>query len=214
MIASVIHLVDHEASFRKSLATIAESLGYGLHDYSDGDVFFDRYKPGGAGCVVVDVKMPRMTGLAFQKRLLECDVDLPLVLIGERVGVVVAVDAMKAGAFSVLEEPYTSRDLTVVLQEAVAHSRELRKKASLISDLRRRMESLTKGEQGVLKLLVAGIPNKSIARRLDMGLRTVELRRASLFKKLGASSLAEVVKLATIYEFIQNDNSFLNAVSE
>lgn len=191
-----VHLVDDDEAIRHSASFMLRHSGYTVKTYKDGVTFLDEAGPEDTGCILLDVRMPVMDGLAVQKALTEHGIDMPVIVLTGHGDVSVAVQAMKAGAIDFLEKPYEKNQLVASIQKAfeqienkVAHNqREAHAKAKLAG--------LTRRERDVLDRLVDGLTNKAIAEDLNISARTVEIHRANLMDKLEADSLSTALKTA------------------
>jgi two-component system response regulator FixJ len=195
---STVFIVDDDPAARDSVAAMVRSKGLPVVTYGSAEEFLAAYDPTRTGCLVVDVRMTGMTGLDLQEVLRQKGSRLPVIVITGFGDVPTAVRAMKAGAFTFLEKPCRDQELPSCIQKAIdaashSQSEQIRK-----ADIEVRMATLTADELRVMKEMVAGKPNKVVAAELDIGLRTVELRRANVLKKMQADSLAELVRLALL----------------
>jgi two-component system response regulator FixJ len=190
-----VHVIDDDDAVRDSLAMLLDSAGIAVRAY-DSATRFLALAPGlGAGCVLTDVRMPDMDGLALQRRLAEAGVTLPVIVMTGHADVPIAVAALKAGAVDFLEKPFDDERLIAAVRAALAASRDARRQAEATAGIVARLGSLTPREREVLDLMVAGNPNKTIAFDLGASPRTVEVHRARVMEKMGARSLAELVRM-------------------
>jgi FixJ family two-component response regulator len=195
-----VFIVDDDPAACESVAALAESMETPCETFDSAEAFLDRYRPELPGCLVTDVRMPGMSGLELQEQLVDRGVDLPVVVITAYGDVPLAVRAMHSGAMTVLEKPCGKDVLWESIRAALERDRAMRKKAGREREVRQRLAELTPKERHVLALIVAGVPNKSIAAQLDIGLRTVEKRRHVIFRKMGAKSLPELVQIVAMVE--------------
>jgi len=191
-----VFLIDDDPAARASVEALVRSHNLRARSYESAESFLADLDRSWSGCIVSDLRMPGMSGLDLQERLNEKHVHLPLIIITGYGNVPTAVQAMHQGAITFLEKSCGDRELWTAIESALAWERASRDRLQRRDELRRRLNSLTDEERRVLKLLVEGTANKSIARTLDIGLRTAELRRASVMKKMESDSLAELVALA------------------
>jgi two-component system response regulator FixJ len=168
----VVHIVDDDDAVRRSLAMLLASFGHASATYSSAETFLAVLDGLDAGCVIVDIRMPGMNGLALQQELARRDSHLPVVIVTGHGDVALAVHAMKAGAVDFIEKPYSEQELMRAVDTALVKLRD------------------------VLRLLVEGRPNKVIAHQLGISPRTVEIHRANVMDKLECRSLAEAVRIA------------------
>lgn len=192
----VIFVVDDDHDARKAVAATIQSRGFPVREFSSGEEFLEQYDGTERGCLIVDVRMTGISGIELLQKLKATNRMLPAIVITAHSGVQTAVKAMQAGAFTFLEKPTQSHELwqniAAALQMEVAESA----RQDRLRTLRERFTTLTPDENGVLRKLLEGQPNKRIASDLDIGLRTVELRRSNIMKKTGANSLAELVRMS------------------
>jgi two-component system, LuxR family, response regulator FixJ len=190
-----VYIVDDDPAARDSMAALIQSQGLHAETYESAEDFLARFDRNRSGCLVVDVRMSGMSGLELQEQLLQEGVDLPSVVITGYADIPAAVRAMRNGAITFLEKACGYKKLLDSISQALVSQTTTRSKRILRSEIRRRLATLTPDERRVLDKLVDGRPNKTIARDLDLGLRTVELRRAMILQKMLASSLAELVRM-------------------
>ena len=192
----IVHVVDDDADMRDSLTWLMRSVGLAAESYVSAHDFLTRYDFGTRpGCLVFDVRMPGTSGLELYEALVSRGQGMPVVFMTAFADVPMAIRAMKSGAFEFVEKPFNRQALLERVQRAVRQDAERRARESERSMIERRFEQLTDKEREVLELVTDGIPNKAIASRLALTPRAVEMRRSSLMKKLGASSLAELLRL-------------------
>lgn len=188
-----VHVVDDDEAARESLAMLLRAIGYQTETYPSGLDFLARL-PEAGGCVLLDIHMPEMDGMEVQRRLNEAGVRLPVIILTGQADVPVAVEAMKAGAVEFLEKPYTEGALLAALDEGFRRLDLDRR--SVAETARRAIARLTPREREVLRGLLSGQPNRSIAQDLSLSPRTVELHRANMMEKLGARGLSGAVRIA------------------
>ncbi|CAH2599776.1 Transcriptional regulatory protein FixJ [Rhodovastum atsumiense] len=194
--AYVVHVVDDDEAVRRSLALLLTSFGYVSTTYASAEALLaaaDRLAP---GCLIVDVRMPGMDGLALQAELAARGVPHPVIVVTGHADVPLAVRAMKAGAVDLIEKPYSGEDIMRAVRAALTRMEDVRQQQSTAEAASARIAALTPREHDVLLLLVEGRPNKAIAHELGISPRTVEIHRANVMEKLACHSLAEVVRIA------------------
>lgn len=191
-----VHVVDDDEAVRNSLALLLESTGFVVETYDSATAFLAAVRPHSAGCVLTDVRMPEMDGLALQRRLSELDVALPVIVMTGHGDVPIAVGALKAGATDFLEKPFDDEQLLAAVRTAIEANQRSREAKQAVADIADRLASLTPREREVLDRLVDGQPNKTIAYDLGSSPRTVEVHRARVMEKMGARSLPELVRMA------------------
>ncbi len=192
---ALVHIIDDDDAVRDSLALLLDAAGIAVRTYESATKFLALAPHLGAGCVLTDVRMPDMDGLALQRRLTEAGVTMPVIVMTGHGDVPIAVAALKAGALDFLEKPFDDERLIAAVRTALAASRDARRQAAAVAEIAARLASLTPREREVLDLLVVGNPNKTIAYDLGASPRTVEVHRARVMEKMGARSLAELVRM-------------------
>ncbi len=190
---SIVHVVDDDDAMRESLVAVLQDAGYEVREYSRAEEFLAQEHLGVHQCVVSDVRMPGMDGLALLRTLRDGHRYLPLVLITGHGNVPLAVAAMKAGAVDLLEKPFESEALLAAVAAALGSRLDADGEARASASAR--LERLTPRELDVFAELVAGHSNKEIAAKLALSPRTVEFHRAHIMEKTGAGSLPELVRL-------------------
>lgn len=193
---TTVFIVDDDADVRDSLRALLESARFDVEDFPSAASFLAAVTPGRGACLVADVRMPDMDGLALQEELVKRGVDLPVIIVTGHGEVPLAVRAMKAGAVDFIEKPYDDDLLLESVGRAQALNLNLRAKASSAQEAAERISTLTPREREVLEHLVAGQPNKVIAHELGISPRTVEIHRAHLMEKMQARSLSDLVRIA------------------
>ena len=194
--AAVVIVIDDDASVRAALDDLLGSVGLNAQTFASPQTFLDSDWVDGPGCIVLDVRMPGMSGLDFQRELAELRIHLPIIFISAHADVPMSVRAMKAGASDFLTKPFRDQDLLDAIHEALRNDRVRRRQAAVIDELQERYALLSLGERKVLAFVVAGLLNKQIAATLRVSEVTVKVRRASLMRKLRAASLPELVQIA------------------
>lgn len=195
----LVHVVDDDEAVRDSLTLLLESAGFAVRTYSSAPDLL-RALPQPPGCVLTDVRMPEIDGLALQRRLVELGSRVPVIVMTGHGDVPIAVEALKAGAADFLEKPFNDDQLLASVTSAIAASRRSQDEASALADITARLATLTPREREVLDRLVAGQPNKTIAYDLGSSPRTVEVHRARVMEKMNARSLAELVRMTIAVE--------------
>jgi len=193
--AALVHIIDDDDAVRDSLALLLDSAGIAVRTYDSATAFLALAPGLAGGCVLTDVRMPDLDGLALQRRLAAAGVTLPVIVMTGHADVPIAVAALKAGALDFLEKPFDDARLIAAVRTALTASRDAQHQAAAAARIASRLASLTPREREVLHLLVAGNPNKTIAYDLGSSPRTVEVHRARVMEKMGARSLAELVRM-------------------
>jgi two-component system, LuxR family, response regulator FixJ len=194
----LVFVVDDDAAVREGLRFMLHAAGYTVEAFPSAFSFIENYDPKQSGCLLLDVRMPQMTGLELQQQLNVRGWPIPVIFITGHGNVSLAIAAIKAGAFEFIEKPLREDALLECIERAlhrndVAHAERLQR-----AQLEARAASLTAREREVLELVAAGEPSKIIARQLDISFRTVELHRAHIIEKLGARSLSDLIRMAII----------------
>ncbi len=190
-----VYIVDDDPGARESVAALVQSRGMRTKEYPSAEEFLAVANGDLYGCLVLDVRMKGMGGLDLQEELRRRQTKLPVIVITGFADVPMAVRALQAGAVNFLTKPCKPENLWETIAQALEQSRADRIAREQQRAVEQRLESLTPDERLVLTKVLGGIPNKRIARDLDIGLRTVELRRSNLMKKMGVESLAELVQI-------------------
>jgi two-component system response regulator FixJ len=191
----VVFIVDDDEAVRSSLRLLLKSVGLVPAALGSAREFLDKFDPAQPGCLVLDVRMPEMSGLELQEKLNLQGAVVPVIFITGHGDVPMAVEAMQAGAFDFLQKPFRDQDLIDRIQRALERDRTNRAALNERSLIRERLESLTPREREVLALVTSGKPNKIMAADLGVSQRTVEIHRARVMEKMGASSLAQLVRM-------------------
>jgi FixJ family two-component response regulator len=190
-----VFIIDDDPAVRESVAALVCSRGSEAETYESGEDFLARFNRSSNGCVVVDMRMSGMSGMELQEQLAIEGLELPVIIITGYADVPSAVAAMRNGAITFLEKPCSEHKLWESISQALQRQAALGELRRQRIEIRSRLATLTADENRVLDKLIEGRPNKAIAKELDLGLRTVELRRATILHKLDARSLAELVRM-------------------
>jgi len=193
---ATVFVVDDDAAMRESLRFLVESVGLDVETFERAEDFLARYDPELPGCLILDVRMPEVSGLELQERLAEYGSGLPIIMVTGYGDVPMAVRAMRNGAVDFIEKPFSDQHLIDRVQEAIARDRLRRTERKGRESVARRVSTLSAREREVLDLVVTGKANKVIANELGLSPKTVEVHRARLMKKLNVSSVAELVQLS------------------
>jgi two-component system response regulator TtrR len=189
-----VFVVDDDEGMRKGLRFLLESAGYRVETLDSAQAFLDRYRPSMRGCVLLDVRMPGMSGLELQERLRAEDIAIPVIIVTAHANVPMAVDAMQNGALDFIEKPFEGSALLSRVRRALAHDARHRVRDGERKACSERLESLTPREREVLDLVVEGMLNKQIAAELGISMKTVEHHRARAMQKMQVESLAHLVR--------------------
>jgi two-component system response regulator FixJ len=193
-------VVDDDDQVRESLAVLIQSMSLDVECYASGKDFLDNYSADRPGCIVLDLRLPQLSGLEVIEELAARNIQSPVIMISGHGDIPAAVSAMKAGAVDFFEKPYRGTALMDSVRKAIARDASNRETQGHRRELLERYESLTDDEKDVLQLTVLGKPDKAIALKLDWSLRTIQLRRASLMRKLNAHSRADLIRMAQSLE--------------
>lgn len=192
---STIFIVDDDAAVRDALKLLLRSVGQAVETFGSAQEFLDAYSEDRPGCLVLDIRMPGMSGLELQQKLNEKHSILPIIFITGHGDVPMAVEAMQAGAVDFIQKPFRDQDLIDRINQALEKDSSNRAALGERNDIRRRLDTLTPREREVLDLVVHGKANKVIAGDLKLSQRTVEIHRARVMEKMQASSLAHLVRM-------------------
>ncbi len=190
-----VFVVDDDEAVRNSLRFLLKSVGLPTQTLPSATEFLATYQPAQPGCLVLDVRMPSMSGLELQQQLSLRGATIPVIFITGHGDIPMAVEAMQHGAFDFLQKPFRDQDLIDRIQKALAKDAKTREALKEHERIRHRLESLTPREREVLALMTQGKPNKVMAADLGVSQRTVEIHRARVMEKSGASSLAQLVRM-------------------
>ena len=191
-----VFVVDDDEAMRNSLRWLIESVGLKTETFGSAVEFIGAYQPGTPGCMVLDVRMPGMSGLELQDKLTSQHVDIPIIILTGHGDVPMAVRAMKTGAIDFLEKPCNDQMLLDCIQQALDKDSKRQVERDHEASIKARLGQLTPREHDVMEMVVAGTPNKDIATQLGVSIRTVEVHRAKVMEKMQADSLAELVRMA------------------
>jgi two-component system response regulator FixJ len=194
----IVFLVDDDPTVRDALGLFLESTGMTVKLYASAPEFLEKYRDEWPGCVVLDIRMPGMTGLELQDILQARNIKIPIIFLTGHGDVPMSVKALKAGAVDFIEKPFNDRVLLTRIREAIEQDSQTRTNQARIDEIRRRYVHLTRREKEVMRLVACGYSNKEIARQLEISRRTIDVHRARLMEKMQAHSLPELVNMAAI----------------
>jgi FixJ family two-component response regulator len=192
---STVFVIDDDASVRRALQNLLRSVGLEAKAFSDADEFLVSDGNEAPGCIVLDVRLPGLSGIELQRHLIERSNHRPIVFISGHADVRMSVQAMKAGAVEFLTKPFRDQELLDAVQQAIAWDRRARAQRAEAAEVRRRYESLSPREREVMDLVVRGLLNKQIAAEVSASEATVKQHRAQVMKKMRADSVADLVRL-------------------
>jgi len=199
--APTVFIVDDDSGVRSSIRVLMKSVGLPAMPYASAKEFLEAYHPHQAGCLVLDIRMPGMSGLELQEMLNDRGAVIPVIFITGHGDIPMAVEAMRHGAFDFLQKPFRDQDLIDRIQKALARDQETRESLREHGKTRARIGSLTPREREVLDLLTSGKANKMMAQDMGLSQRTVEIHRAHVMEKMGAKSVAELVRMVMDLEY-------------
>ena len=193
---AVVFVIDDDPSIRASLDSLLRSVGHLVQSFGSTQEFLASERPDAPGCLVLDVRLPEQSGLELQQRLLAASIHLPIIFITGHGDIPMSVTAMKAGAIEFLTKPFRDQDLLDAVHRGIELDRDRRKEFSMLAELRERFRSLTPREREIMELVAAGLPNKQIAAKLQLSEITIKIHRGHVMRKMQASSLPELVRIA------------------
>jgi FixJ family two-component response regulator len=193
---ATVFIVDDDAPLRESLRNLIRSVGLRVELFASAQEFLQSRQPDAPSCLVLDVRMPGLSGLDLQKQTSEAGLEIPIIFITGHGDVPMTVRAMKAGAVEFLTKPFRDQDLLDAIQQALERSRKAREQQAATKQLRQRFALLTPREREVMERVVAGLLNKQIGAELGTSETTVKIHRHQVMEKMGAGSLPELVRMA------------------
>jgi len=191
-----VFVVDDDEDLRQSLQWMLTNAGFDAKAFDSADQFLEYYDPSIGGCMLLDVRMPGMSGVELHDRLLKEHWTIPVILISAYGDVPMAVRAMRAGAIDFIEKPFKRRELLDRVTQALEQDAATRQRESQLHEIERRVERLTPRERQVMELVVIGHSTKEIAYEWDVSVRTIEVHRSRIMRKMQADSIAELVLMA------------------
>lgn len=192
---SLVYVVDDDEAFRKSLQWMLKAAGYNVATFAMGEHFLATYERGAASCLVLDMRMPGMTGLEVQEELIRREDPIPTIFVTAHGEVGMAVRAMKRGAFDFIEKPYNGKALLALVQSACRRDPHKAALEARAAEHAERIAALSQREHEVMEGVLEGKTNKTMANELGIAVKTVESHRARMMEKLGAASIAELVRI-------------------
>ncbi|MGA9967944.1 MAG: response regulator transcription factor [Terriglobales bacterium] len=193
---SMVFVVDDDASVRNALKSLIRSVGLEVELFGSAQEFLQSKRSDVPSCLILDIRLPGISGLDFQRKLAEADNFIPIIFITGHGDIPMSVRAMKGGAVEFLTKPFRDQDLLDAIHVALERDRARRQREDEIATLKDRFEWLTPREREVLPLVVSGLPNKQIAAEIGTSETTVKVHRGQLMRKMGADSLPELVRMA------------------
>jgi len=192
---SIVYIVDDDQAIRHAMGLLLKSVGHEHLVFTSADEFLASHTGNNNGCLVLDIRMPGLSGLELQQKLIESGSSLPIIFISGHGDIPMAVEAMQKGAFDFIQKPFRDQELLDRISEALNTARRQESEREQKLDVQDRIDTLTKREHEVLDLVVTGKPNKIIAHELGVSQRTIEIHRARVMEKMRAKSLAELVRM-------------------
>ena len=194
--APTVFVIDDDASLREALSSLFRSIGLQVKAFASAPEFLQHTLPDGPCCLVLDVRLPGLSGLDFQTELAKANIDIPIVFMTGHGDIPMTVRAMKAGALEFLPKPFRDQDMLDAVQVGLDRDRDRRKSAGDAAKLKSSFDSLTAREQEIMGFVTTGLMNKQIAGELGVSEITVKVHRGNVMRKMGAKSLADLVRMA------------------
>ena len=192
----IVFVVDDDAAARSAIRSMLQSVGLRVEMFGSAVEFLEQAETDAPCCLVLDVRLPGMSGLEFQRELAKRNIPIPIIFITGHGDIPMSVEAMKAGAQEFLTKPFRGQVLLDAIHRALEHGRTVRQEHARLVELRRRLKTLTAREREVMQQVIAGLLNKQIAAQLGASERTIKIHRANVMRKMGADSLPDLVRMA------------------
>jgi FixJ family two-component response regulator len=192
----IVFVIDDDESMRRALTNLFQSVGLRVEAFGSAPELLQSKLPDVASCLVLDIRLPGLSGLDFQLELTKANIHIPVVFMTGHGDIPMSVGAMKAGAVDFLSKPFRQQEMLDAVRVAIERDRKRRKDEKIVSDLRARFETLTARERDVLALVVSGLMNKQIAAEMSIAEITVKIHRGRIMKKMATRSLADLVRIA------------------
>jgi len=191
-----VFIIDDDRGMRQAIEDLVESVGLRAETFASGEEFLSRRHTSGPSCLVLDVRLPQMSGLDFQRRLIETGMQIPIIFVTAHGDIPMSVRALKSGAVDFLTKPFRDQDLLDAIQQALQHDRAAQEQQAEIHALQERYHALTPREQQVMALVVSGMLNKQIASEIGASEATIKIHRGNVMHKMQAGSVVELVRMA------------------
>jgi len=191
-----VFIIDDDRGMRAAIQDLVESVGLRAESFASGEEFLRRQRAANPSCLVLDVRLPQLSGLDFQRHLAESGVQIPIIFITAHGDIPMSVKALKSGAVEFLTKPFRDQDLLDAVQQAIERDKVTRQEQTQVEDLKTRHQALTAREREVMALVVTGMLNKQIAFELGASEATVKIHRGQVMRKMQAQSVVELVRMA------------------
>ena len=195
-VAPTVFIIDDDRGMSQAIQDLVESVGLRAESFATGQEFLSRHPTSDPSCLVLDVRLPQMSGLDFQRRLTEIGMQIPIIFITAHGDIPMSVRALKSGALEFLTKPFRDQDLLDAIHQALERDRVAREQQSEIHNLQERVRTLTAREQEVMNLVVSGMLNKQIASEIGTSEATVKIHRGNVMRKMKAGSVVDLVRMA------------------
>ena len=196
----IVYVVDDDASVREALRNLFRSVGLRVEVFGSASEFLQSRLPDVAGCLILDIRLPRLSGLDFQVELAKARIHIPIIFMTGHGDIPMTVRAMKAGAVDFLTKPFRDQDMLDAVTAAIERDKSSRNEARVLADLHAHFATLTAREREIMALVTAGLMNKQIAAEIGLAEITVKIHRGSIMRKMAANSLADLVKMAQMLD--------------
>lgn len=197
---AVVYAIDDDRAVRESLGLLMKSMGLSARLFDSAQAFLDAYHPDMHGCIVLDIRMPGMSGIELHRQLIDLHCTMPVIFVTGHGDVPMAVEAMQNGAFDFIQKPFRDQELLDRINQALTWDDEHRSEEERKRAVQERYDTLTPREREVMDCVVRGLANKVIAMDLDLSQRTVEIHRARVMEKMDARSLADLVRMSLLIQ--------------
>jgi len=199
-------VVDDDASLREALSDLFNSVGLHTNSFASASEFLGSKLPDGPSCIVLDIRLPGLSGLEFQAQLATANVRIPIIMMSGHGDIPMTVRAMKAGAIDFLTKPFRDQDMLDAVAQAIERDRRRRENEKVLGDVKRLFATLTPREQEIMTLVTTGLMNKQVAAKVGLSEITVKIHRGHVMRKMGAKSLADLVRMAELLELHSSKN--------